>query len=152
CSNFTHSLIAKKLGEKKVTFHYHLFKTNEELIFGEINITPVFVNHSIPETHGLIITHEALNWAHLYISDFKVDLTATHEAPIDLTFIRNKRSHYKNTAYFLDSTNVLNDGKTTSENELVTDLKAIMERDERRIFMTLFSSNVSRLNTITKLA
>lgn len=151
-TKFTHNLIARKLGEKKVNFHYHLYHPREELVFNEIKITPVFVNHSIPETHGLIITHDELNWAHLYISDFKVDLTARHEAPIDLDFIRTKLSQYKNTAYFLDSTNVLSDGKTTSENELEKDLKAIMERDEQRVFMTLFSSNITRLNTITKLA
>ena len=151
-TKFAHNLIAKKLAEKKVNFKYHLYHSQEELIFNEIKITPIFVNHSIPETHGLIITHEELNWAQLYISDFKVDLTATHEAPIDLEFIRNKLSSYKNTAYFLDSTNVLNDGKTTSEDDLIHDLKAIIDRDEQRVFMTLFSSNVSRLNTITKLA
>lgn len=151
-TKFAHNLISKKVGEKKLTFQYHLYHSQEELKFKEISITPVFVNHSIPETHGLIIAHEELDWAHLYISDFKVDLTASHEPAIDLNFIRNKLSQYKNTAYFLDSTNILNDGKTVSENELDSDLKKILERDEKRIFMTLFSSNVSRLNTITKFA
>jgi len=151
-TKFAHNLISKKLAEKKLTCQYHLYHSKEELRFNEITVTPVFVNHSIPETHGLIIIHEELNWAQLYISDFKVDLTATHEEPIDLDFIRSKLSPYKNTAYFLDSTNVLNDGKTTSENELTKDLKSILARDEQRVFMTLFSSNVSRLNTITKLA
>ncbi len=151
-SKFTLHLIHKKLEEHKITLNYKLYDENSHLIFKQIEIFPVHVNHSIPETCGLIIRSVDKKWGALYISDFKVDLYAKHEAPIDLKRIHEKLSECQWSAYFLDSTNILNDGKTTSESELYPELKSLMERPEERIFMTLFSSNVHRMNAIAKMA
>jgi ribonuclease J len=117
-----------------------------------VDICPVHVNHSIPETAGLIIRTKNREWGALYISDFKVDVTSTHEAPIDFKRIKEKLSECKQTAYFLDSTNILNDGKTTSENELEADLEHLINREDNRLFITLFASNVHRLDLIAKMA
>lgn len=151
-TKFTLHLIQKKLEEHKVSIRYQLYDENSELKFKNIEILPVHVNHSIPETCGLIIRTHEKDWGALYISDFKVDLYSQHEKPIDLKRIHEKLSECKSTAYFLDSTNILNDGKTTSEGELHSDLKALMEREEERIFITLFASNVHRMNAIAKMA
>jgi ribonuclease J len=110
------------------------------------------VNHSIPETCGLIVRTKDKSWGALYISDFKVDLYSKHEKPIDLGRIHEKLSECTSTVYFLDSTNILNDGKTIAEGELYSDLKTLMEREEDRIFITLFASNVHRMNAIAKMA
>lgn len=151
-TKFTLHLIQKKLEEHKITMKYKLYDEHSELQFKNVDIFPVHVNHSIPETCGLIIRTKDKAWGALYISDFKVDLYSKHEAPIDLKRIHEKLSECKSTAYFLDSTNILNDGKTTSENELHADLKDLMERPEDRIFITLFASNVHRMNAIAKMA
>jgi ribonuclease J len=150
-TKFTLSLIQRKLEEHKVSFQYKIYEPDSELIFKSVNVYPVHVNHSIPETSGLIIRTKDKSWGALYISDFKVDLNSKHEAPIDFRRIKQLLSECKKTAYFLDSTNILNDGKTTSEGELLSDLRSLMDRDEDRVFITLFASNVHRMNEIAKM-
>lgn len=151
-SRFTLHLIQKKLEEHKISLRYQLYNDQSELNFKGVDIFPVHVNHSIPETCGLIIRNKEKDWGALYISDFKVDLYSKHERPIDLARIREKLSECKNTAYFLDSTSILHDGKTTAEGELYSELQSIIERDEDRVFITLFASNVHRMNAIAKMA
>ncbi len=157
-SRFTLHLIQKKLEEFNVKFKFKfkfkLYHSQDELKFEDVDIFPVHVNHSIPETCGLIIRSKDKDksWGALYISDFKVDLTSSHEAPIDLARIKSKLSECKKTAYFLDSTNIIADGKTTSENELHADLKNLIDRPHDRLFITLFASNIHRLDLITRLA
>jgi ribonuclease J len=150
-SKFTLHLLLRKLEEHKITFKYTLYDSLSELSFNGIDIFPVHVNHSIPETCGLIIRSKDRHWGALYISDFKVDLYSKHERPIDLSRIQKILSDCKQTAYFMDSTNILNDGKTTAEGDLHEDLRSLVERSETRIFITLFASNVHRMNTIAKM-
>jgi ribonuclease J len=71
---------------------------------------------------------------------------------MDFPRIKKKLGECEHTAFFMDSTNVIYDGKTTSEEELKTDLKTLLDRPEDRIFLTLFASNVHRMNTIAKMA
>jgi ribonuclease J len=151
-TKFTLHLIKRKLDEHGLRLNYELIHDQSELNFKDVDIFPVHVNHSIPETNGLIIRSKNLEWGALYISDFKVDLTSHHEKPIDLLRIKEKLGPCKATAYFLDSTNILNDAKTTSEDELHHDLKALMNRPEERIFITLFASNIHRMNVIANAA
>ncbi len=150
-TKFALHLIQKKLEEHKVSFNYKLYEPESELKFSHIDISPVHVNHSIPETNGLIIRSKDRHWGALYISDFKVDLTSRHENPIAFARIKSLLSECNETAYFIDSTNILNEGKTTSENELDTDLKSLIHRDEERVFITLFASNVHRMNSIAQM-
>jgi ribonuclease J len=151
-SNFTLHLILKKLEEHKIKPKYKVYDDSSELSFSGVDLFPIHVNHSIPETAGLVIRSKDKVWGALYISDFKVDLYSKHEKPIDLSRIYEKLSVCKHTAYFLDSTNVIYDGKTTAEGELNDDLRSLMDRPENRIFITLFASNVHRMTTIAKLA
>lgn len=149
---FTLHLIQRKLEEHKISMNYQVYVPGQELSFKNVDITPVHVNHSIPETSGMIIRSKDKKWGALYISDFKVDLNSKHEAPIDFKTIKEKLSECEQTAYFIDSTNVIYDGKTTSENDLHADLEHLMNRPEQRLFITLFASNVHRMNAIAKMA
>lgn len=151
-TNFTLHLIQKKLEEFPVKLKYQIYKPTDDLEFDEVDISPVHVNHSIPETCGMIIRSKDRGWGALYISDFKVDLTSKHEPPMDFPRIKKLLGECKQTAFFMDSTNVIYDGKTTSEAELNSDLKMLLDRPENRIFLTLFASNVHRMNTIAKMA
>lgn len=150
-SNFTLHLIQKKLEEHKIKCNFKIYSPLDDLHFAEVEVSPIHVNHSIPETCGLIIRSHDRSWGSLYISDFKVDLYSKHEKPIDFKRIQEKLSECRKTAFFLDSTNVLNDGKTVSENELLVDLQSLLEREEERIFITLFASNVHRMDAIARM-
>ena len=148
---FTLHLIQKKLEEHKLSMNYKLYDPKSELEFKNVNIYPIHVNHSIPETCGMVVRSKDKKWGALYISDFKVDLTSKHESPIDFDRIKQLLTECHKTAYFLDSTNILHEGKTTAEGELLQDLKGLMNRDEDRIFITLFASNVHRMAAIAKM-
>ncbi len=150
-TRFTLNLIQMKLEEYNVRLTYQEYLPDEDLSFANVDISPVHVNHSIPETCGLIIRSKDKKWGALYISDFKVDLESKHEAPINFKRIKEKLEKCVSTAYFIDSTNILNDGKTVSENELNIDLEQVMNRPEKRLYMTLFASNVHRMNAIAKM-
>ena len=149
---FTLHLIQRKLEEHKISMHYQIYVPGDELSFQNVDVIPVHVNHSIPETNGLIIRSKKREWGALYISDFKVDLKSKHESPIDFPLINNKLSECNQTAYFIDSTNVMYDGKTSSENDLHADLEYLMNRPENRLFITMFASNVHRMNAIASMA
>jgi ribonuclease J len=151
-TSFSLHLIQRKLEEFRVQFNYQLYTPQDDLQFVDVDISPVHVNHSIPETCGMIIRTKDKAWGALYISDFKVDLTSSHEKPIDFKRMQEKLSQCKKTAFFLDSTNIMYDGKTTSEDELTADLRSILERQEDRIFITMFASNVHRMNSIAVMA
>lgn len=151
-TQFTLHLIKKKLEEFPVKLEYRIFNTTEDLEFDGVTISPVHVNHSIPETTGMVIRSKDRKWGALYISDFKVDLQSKHEPPMDFPRIKKLLGECEKTAFFMDSTNVISDGKTTSENELVSDLKTLLDRPEDRIFLTLFASNVHRMNAIALMA
>ncbi|EQC52295.1 MBL fold metallo-hydrolase [Bacteriovorax sp. DB6_IX] len=84
-------LFAKKLIENKLDYKSLSKKIkplNNKIEFGAAAITPIHVNHSIPDTKGLMITHDKLDTAVLFISDFKVDLNSPYEAPINLDLIK----------------------------------------------------------------
>ncbi len=151
-SKFTVHLIQKKLDEFNIKMNYKIYDSQSEIRLGNITIFPVHVNHSIPETCGLVIRTNNLIWGALYISDFKVDLTSKHESPIDFQRIKDLLAVCHKKVFLLDSTNILNDGKTTSEVELLDDLRSLIERPEERVFITLFASNVHRMNAISKMA
>jgi ribonuclease J len=151
-TTFTLHLIRRKLEEFQINLNYELYQPESELKFSQVSVYPVHVNHSIPETNGLIIRSHDKKWGALYISDFKVDLASRHEAPIDFPRIKKLLGECENTAYFMDSTNILNDGKTVSENELLKDLETLMNRPNNRIYITLFASNVHRLDAIAMMA
>lgn len=151
-TTFTLHLIRRKLEEFKIDLNYELYTPESELKFAQVSVFPVHVNHSIPETNGLIVRSHDKKWGALYISDFKVDVVSKHEAPIDFPRIKKLLGECENTAYFMDSTNILNDGKTVSENDLISDLETLMNRPNDRVYITLFASNVHRLNAIALMA
>lgn len=151
-SPFTQELIKRKSEEFGINFQFKTYKAGDTLTFSDLIVNPIHVNHSIPETHGLIIRDKEMKWGALYISDFKVDPISTQEKPMNMKEISSHLMMCEKSAYFIDSTNILNEGKTTSESELEADLKSVLERKNKRVFVTMFASNIHRINTIAKLA
>ena len=151
-SPFTQELIKRKGEEFGVEFKFKTYRAGDQLEFADLVINAIHVNHSIPETHGLVIRDRDMKWGALYISDFKVDPISTQEKPMNMREISSLLMMCENTAYFIDSTSILNPGKTVSETELEKDLKEILEKSHQRIFFTMFASNIHRINSIAKYA
>lgn len=145
-------LMRFKLNQKKQSSHIEVYNQRSVLTFGDLEIHPIHVNHSIPQTFGLLFTLKKLDLACFFVSDFKVDFKTPYEAPLDFEKLSQLSSSFKRRYLLADSTNVLSKNeKTTSEADLIPDIDQLF-REPGRIFITCFSSNLHRIQTIINCA
>lgn len=148
---FAELLIRKKLSERGIPARIEVYDENLELKVDNYTYTPVRVTHSIPDTYGLIAKENNNENSILFISDFKFDLTPLYEPPFNYKKVNRIFEQSKFNVCLMDSTNILNPGRTVSESELIKDFEELLAR-ENRIFVTLFSSNIHRIRTIKEAA
>lgn len=142
-------LILSKLEKAKLSYKITEYQEDLKLSFDGFTLHPVHVTHSIPDTYGVIFSHKEL--AILFISDFKFDLNPSFEAPFNYQKIQKLFKESSTTLAMIDSTNILSEGKTLSESDLLSDLEKIISK-KKRTFITMFSSNIYRLKNIFQLA
>lgn len=149
---FAASLIRRKLDEKKISHKITVYKEADVLSFKEVDIHPVHVNHSIPQTFGMIIQDKKKFSSTVYISDFKYDEQTPFEKVMNVQKINDLISSSPLRLAMLDSTNILDSKKTHSENELVNDIEELIQNYPTRLFVTFFSSNIHRMQIILQAA
>ncbi len=149
-TNYTKHMIMKKLNELKLQSKFKDLD-GETFKIGNWKITAVDINHSTPETQCIVIAHPKYSISFCYASDFKINISASDGLPFKPNKVKKLMSTYKLRMGMLDSTNILNPGKTIEEAELIADLDALFEK-KGRCFITFFTSNICRLNNIVKLA
>lgn len=140
---FAAALIRKKTEELKLSVKVHLYDHMTPMIFGSLHITPIPVSHSIPHTFGLLLTDQNNTYAIAYLSDFKLD-----QKQELIASLKEKLSSARLKIMMTDSTNVLNDAEGIDEAELAPHFFKIFSESKSRIFLTCFSSNIYRLQTI----
>lgn len=148
---FAELLIRKKLSERGIPARIDVYDESLEIKVDNYTYTPVRVTHSIPDTYGLIVKENNNENSVLFISDFKFDLNPLYEPPFNYKKVKRIFEKSKFNVCLMDSTNILNPGRTVSESELVEDFVELLAR-ENRIFVTLFSSNIHRIRTIKEAA
>lgn len=146
--NFAKALIHKKLAEANQGHKINQISEETFLSFDNLEISFVHVNHSIPDTLGVLFRDKSSNYSGTFISDFKVDFKTEYEGPINLEKINKWNEKIKNKMAFIDSTNILFNAKTPSEKELIPDLTRLISTPDKRVFLTLFASNIHRMKTI----
>ncbi len=149
-SNYAKHMIKKKLAEVKLTAKFKDLD-GENFKIGEWKIHAVDINHSTPETQCIVICHPKYSVSFCYASDFKINLKPSDGPAFKPSKVKKIMSNYDLRMGMLDSTNILNPGKTPEEGDLVKDLEHILEVNGR-CFVTFFTSNICRLNNIVKLA
>lgn len=150
--SFTQELIKKKSLERNLKPKFVTYIESSVIELAGLEFHPIHVTHSIPETFGLFIKDLKSTWGALYISDFKYDLNPMFEKPFNIEKVIKLTKSVQRSAYFLDSTNALLNIKTDSERDLLPDLDFLISREDRRLFITLFASNIYRLNSICLMA
>ncbi len=144
---FATALIRKKLELSKIHFTIKSYEKNDSLQFGELTIYPIHVNHSIPQTYGLLI--KALKDTVFYVSDFKIDKHSPYEDAFDFNKIESLIQNSQRRILMADSTNICSKNlKTPGEGSLIPHLEKLMNSHFQRVFVTTFSSNVHRIQTI----
>jgi len=106
------------------------------------------LTHSIPDNAGLLIKTPVGNLVHF--SDFKFDYDEKDQ-PLHLNEIK-KIGNQKIHALFLDSTNAEVPGRSLSERIVEKNLEELFKKAEGRLVIALFSSLLTRIAEILKIA
>ncbi|MCB9060435.1 MAG: ribonuclease J [Halobacteriovoraceae bacterium] len=152
-SSFTAELINAKLSYAKIYKAISIFEEKSVIEFKDIEIHPIHVNHSIPQTFGLLLKDKKNDFGAFYVSDFKVDKKTKYEAFFNFKKLNSLSKKLKHRILLPDSTNITSKRRRTlSESDLIDDLKKVISAKKNRIFITTFSSNLHRIQTIINIA
>jgi ribonuclease J len=141
------SLIKRKLEDKGRVINYKnisVFTEQTKLKFKYFNIEFFVTNHSIPDSHGIII--HTPNGTVVETGDFKFDLTPI--GPISNLYKMAEAGQKGVKLLLSDSTNALTDGFSVSESRVDEALGDIIKRHDGRIIIATFASNIYRLKHI----
>src|SRR3989338_7913128 len=148
---FTAGLIREKCEEYALPKkpRINVFKPGDTVKLGSFEIQTAFVNHSILDACALAIQTDQGSIIHL--TDWKIDYTPPSGPSTDLkTFKRWGKEGVL--ALFSDSTNVNISGSTLSEKEVLKQIKKIVKKHQGRIIVTLFASNIQRVQGLLEIA
>jgi ribonuclease J len=150
-TEFTLALISRRLEEHDLLDQAQLnkVKAGDKLEIGPFQIEFIHVTHSIVNAVALAITTPL--GVVIHSGDFKVDPTPTDNLLFDLHTLAD----YGRRGVLLllsDSTNSDRAGYTESERAIRPRMEDILNRAERRVVISCFSSSVHRLQQIIDLA
>ncbi len=151
-SKITQGFIKKMFSEKmfkelKDTAEFRLFDaTTDEVVLGPFRVSAFNVNHSVPNALGIKI--DTPQGRILHMADFKIDKTPVIDKPFDL----ERLEKYANEGVLClvsDSLGSRNKHEVESEASLNGAFQPLFEKyDKRQIFVTVISSNISRMQQI----
>ncbi len=144
--NQAKELIALKLEDKNIRYDNLFVYTDKDIIkFKHIEVEFFRTTHSIPDSHGIVITTK--DGRIVTTGDFKFDFT-----PIGPMADLHKMAEIGKKGVDLlisDSTNALNEGISISETKVDNALNEIFDKHEHnRIIIATFASNIYRLKHI----
>ena len=147
----TIAMVSRRLEEHDllVDSELNIVKPGEIIATNNFSIEFIAVVHSIPQGVALAITTPAGVVVHS--GDFKVDHTPLSREKTDL----NRFAELGNEGVDLllaDSTNIENAGYSASESEVSKAFAGFLDEGSGRIIVTLFASNLNRIQEIIRLA
>jgi len=148
---FTAALLRAKLAEfgSREEIEIHEVQLNTRFNVGPFDLEMISVAHSIPEPNALALrTAQGLM---LHTGDWKIDDTPYVGQPIDRKRLKEIGDEGV-VAMISDSTNALREGRSPSESEVAETLKKIIKGAKRRVAVTIFASNVSRIKAVADAA
>ena len=144
-SNHAAGLIRKKLEDRNIVYkNIVVYNEDTKVKFKTMTVEFFRVTHSIPDSHGICITTP--NGTIVTTGDFKFDLT-----PIGPVFNVQKMAQIGSrgvTLLLSDSTNALSEGISKSESKVDYALRKILKKENGRVIIATFASNVYRLKHI----
>lgn len=148
---FTAALLRAKLAEFGSVEEMQIIEValNSRFKVGPFEIELVSVTHSIPEPNAL-----ALRTPHglvLHTGDWKLDPAPFVGAPMATARLKEIGAQGV-LAMVCDSTNAMRDGRSPSETDVAETLKTIIKGAKRRVAVTIFASNVARIQAVAEAA
>ncbi|WP_246187704.1 ribonuclease J [Ornithinibacillus caprae] len=150
-TRFTLGLIEIKLKEHRILRESELIEVNSNSLvpIGEMNISFFKVNHSIPDCLGIVF--DTPEGTIVHTGDFKFDLTPANDERADI----HKMAEIGNKGVLLllsESTNAERPGYTPSEQMVGKNLEQIFIKAKRKVIVSTFASNVSRIQQVVHAA
>ncbi|ENY68543.1 Hypothetical protein, putative metallo-beta-lactamase [Metamycoplasma auris 15026] len=139
-----------KFTDMKIKTHVEFIEINKDLVadFGDCKVDWWTAQHSIPDAFGIRI--KTPNGNLMMTGDFRFDYT-----PIGNLTDFSKLKEIGNEGLdvlFSDSTNAMRPEHSPSESDILKDIKKYMVQAERKIIVTAFASNLTRIKAIIELA
>ncbi len=150
-TELTLGLIKRKVMERFKPHEVNLIqmKPGERFKIGNFDIEPIYVTHSIPDS-VMIAIHSELGIV-LFSGDFKFDFTPTDGKLSDMARI-GQLGEDGVLLLLSDSTNVESPGWCPSESSVYEGFKKIFADAAGRILVTMFASNLHRVEQVIKVA
>ncbi|MBW1697524.1 MAG: ribonuclease J [Deltaproteobacteria bacterium] len=148
---FTLGIVKHKLGEFEVqaTGGLHEIRPGEKLKIGEFELEFIRVSHSVVDGIGLAV--QTPYGRIIHTGDFKISTTPIKGMTTDSRAFA-KYGEQGVLALLSDSTNVEKEGHTISAIEIGNTIAKITEASKGRIIISLFSSNIARIQQIVNIA
>ena len=149
-TRLTLALIENKLSEYKQNgVKTHIIHPDSPLSLGDFRIHCVRVAHSIMD--GVALGIETPEGFVVHTGDFKLDFSSTGEHATDIRAFA-RLGDRKVLCLLSDSTNIEQYGYTMSELEVGKKLKDVFRNANGRIIITLFASNVARIQQVFQIS
>lgn len=116
---------------------------------GNFKVTPFRISHSIPDGVGFSIDTPEGNVFH--VADYKFDWTPVVGDPFDMRRAASLSAGGV-TALVSDSLGSLSPGYTRSEKVIESELDQIVSNEDKKVFFTTISSNISRMQQALNVA
>ena len=144
------SYIKFKLDERKIKTNIEWIEIDKNLVltFGDMKVDFWSAQHSIPDAYGIRFTNR--NGSMFFTGDFRIDYTPIGSYP-DFTKLE-QIGQEDLTVLFSDSTNAMRPHHSPSEKDILKAIREYMEQAPKKIIITAFASNMSRISAIIKIA
>lgn len=139
-----------KLDERKIKRNIEWIEITRDLVlnFDDTKVDFWSAQHSIPDSFGIRFTTS--NGSIMFTGDFRIDYNPIGSFPDfeKLTQIGKENL----TVLFSDSTNAMRPNHSPSEKDILKAITEYMQEAPKKIIITAFASNMSRISAIIKIA
>ncbi|WCR58697.1 MAG: Ribonuclease J 1 [Wolbachia endosymbiont of Ctenocephalides felis wCfeF] len=151
-TKFTVNFLKEKLREFRLE---GMVPVKEVDINGSINLDPftvefINVTHSIPEAHSILVSTDV--GSALHTGDWKFDPKPVVGLTSNISRLKEIGDKGDLLAAICDSTNILSKHNPESEGEIYNNIYNIIRRSKKLVAVSLFASNVARIETISQAA
>lgn len=146
CGRYSWEILNKRLKEYDVSASQIYIDDFRPFEWGDFEITPYPISHSIHGTYAVLLKI-AEEFQVVHISDYKIDSSPVTCAPFPLKeFIEFGKNGID--CLMADSTNIIKNGFTKGEKQVIKGIEQVFKQAEGRIFFTTFASNTERLQSV----
>lgn len=151
CTKFTAAVLRAKMNEHPECKGAKIIEidTKRDLELSPFKCTFIHVAHSIPQAVSTVI--ETSYGRVVHSGDWNLDPTPVIDTPTDEAAFR--RAGDKGVlAYIGDSTNAPQAGRAGTESDVVEGLEQVFKTAQGKILVTIFASNIGRVQSIARAA